>query len=142
MAYPNLSDNKKRSAKSEKSVIKGSFSSQSFTYPSPKIFKINSMLAFSLIIAIILSMISYMGVIAKDNEIEILHFSTNKINYENIELQNKVDYLKSFYSLDTKVKKINFLKKADKVMEVEKRNEVPIFSKTKKDFDVTSVPGY
>ena len=142
MVYPNLIDNKKRAVKHGESILKGSFPSQSSIYPTPKIFKINFILAFSLIIAVILSMVSYLGIIAKDNEVKNLHFSTNKINYENMDLQNRVDYMKSFYALDNKVKKIDFLKKADKVMEVEKRNKIPAFLDAKKYFDVTSVPGY
>ena len=59
-----------------------------------------------------------MVVVSREAVVQDLHFKTNKIYYENIDLQNSVDNLKSFYAIDNQVSKINFLKKADKVIEV------------------------
>ena len=59
-----------------------------------------------------------MAVVTRESVVKDLHFKTNKIYYENIDLQNSVDNLKSFYAIDNQVSKINFLKKADKVIEV------------------------
>lgn len=87
-------------------------------------------------------MLSYLGVVAQESRIKELHSAANKVNYENIELQNKVDYLKSFYVLDDKVQKIDFLKKPDRIIEVESNDETPIIQEKKKKFDVTPVPGF
>lgn len=139
---PSLAENKKKNLSPKKSILKGNFPKQASVYSKPAILKVNLILAVSLIPVIVLSMVSYLAVIAKENRVKDLHSITNQINYENIELQNRVDYLKSFYTIDDKVQKIDFLKKADKVMEVEKKNRVPVLLEDKMFFDVTSVPGY
>jgi len=142
MASPNFSENIKKKTEPKKSVVKGKFPEKTAVYPKPAVLKVNIMLAFCLAVAVVLSMVSYLAVIAKENRIKDLHTSTNKINYENIELQNKVDYLKSFYTIDDKVQKIDFLKKADKVMEVSKKSRAPLYYENKEFFDVTSVSGF
>ena len=145
MAYPNLADhksNKKKITVPQKSLIRGKFPAQVSIYPKPRILRVNSILFVALAAAVMFSMISYLAVTAKESSVKELHFSTNKINYENIELQNRVDYLKSFYAIDDKVQKIDFLKKADKVMEVEEKNSIPVFLDNRSFFNVTSVPGY
>ena len=142
MAHSNLLKKKKVAAIPNKSIISRKFPPHSTIYKKPVVFKINIILAFILLTAIILAMISYMVVISKENSIKKFHFTTNKINYENIELQNKVDYLKSFYIINTKVQKIPFLKKADKVLEVKAKNKMPLFSPTRKKENITSVPGF
>ncbi len=67
-----------------------------------------------------------MAVISRESVVQNIHTKTNKIYYENIELQNKVDNLRSFYAIDNKVSKINFLKKADKVIEVKAVNNIEL----------------
>ncbi|HSA07019.1 MAG TPA: hypothetical protein P5556_07545 [Candidatus Gastranaerophilales bacterium] len=142
MVNVDLSQKKKQVSKNQNRVIQGKFSEQNSAYKKPVIIKINVILAFALLLSVVLCMVSYLGVIAKESKIKELHISTNKINYENIELQNKVDYLKSFYNVDDKVQKIDFLKKADQVMEVKERNEIPVLAKNKSVFNAPSVPGY
>lgn len=142
MAHATLSQKKNNFEKHQNPIIKGEFPTHPTIYKKPAIVKANKILAFSLLAAVIVSMTSYIGVIAKENKIKNLHASTNKINYENIELQNKVDYLKSFYTIDTKVQKIDFLKKADQVLEVRASNKIPIISSNKKKNDIFSVPGF
>ncbi len=141
-ASSGLIESKKRNICPSNSVIKGKFPGQASVYKKPAVLKLNSMLAVALIPAVIISMISYLGVIAKESKVKDLHLVTNKINYENIELQNKVDYLKSFYTIDDKVQKIDFLKKADRVLEVEKKNKIPVSASTRLTYDITAVPGY
>lgn len=109
---------------SKRPVIKGDFSSRKINYKEPGIYKLNRTASLFLILFVILSIISYFCVLLRANVIKELHTETNKISYENIELQNKVDVLKSFYSIDTKVSKIDFLKKPDKVIEVSEGNVI------------------
>ena len=109
----------KKSGLTKRPVIKGDFSTYKINHRELKIYKLNKFMAFVLLIFAGLSMASYMAVINKESVVKNIHSDTNKIYYENIELQNKVDSLKSFYSIDHKVSKIDFLKKADKVIEVD-----------------------
>lgn len=124
MASPNLIDIRKiRKRHPQDAYAREDFEQQippppPRMYKKPALFGINIVLGFILLIAMILAMVSYFSVTARESRIKELHASTNQLNYENIELQNKVDSLKSFYVLDTKVQKIDFLKKPDKVMEV------------------------
>lgn len=103
---------------SKKHVIKGDFSSYKINYKELKMYKFNKFMSFCLLILVVLSMCSYTAVVFRECVVKELHTKTNSIFYENVDLQNKVDNLKSFYSIDNKVSKINFLRKADKIIEV------------------------
>ncbi len=148
MAFPKLSNtnkantNKKQFSTHQNPVVRAKFPAKTSVYPKPAILKINKILAFSLLAAVFLSMASYLGVIAKENKIKEFHSLTNRINHENIQLQNQVDYLKSFYLIDHKVQKVDFLKKPDKVIEVNGQHKMPVFSDNKEFFDITTAPGY
>lgn len=125
----------------KKQVVKGIFPSSS-KHKELKILKINKTLTAALLVAIVLSMSSYWGVITKENSIKQLHQNTNKLNYENIELQNKVEYLKSFYTIDNKVSKIDFLKKPDKILEINSTKLLPLKANTRQIQNITSVSGF
>ena len=142
MSHLAISEKKKKVSNPNKNIIRGKFPAQQSLYEKPVIFRVNTILIFSLLIVMILSMLSYLVVITKESKIKELHSVTNKINYENIELQNKVDYLKSFYALDNKVQQIGFLKKADKVIEVNSQAKIPIKRDKRKKFEIKSVPGF
>jgi len=103
---------------SRKSVIKGDFSQYKINYKELRIYKFNKFLAICLFSLVILEISTYMAVVTRETVVQDIHSKTNKIYYENIELQNNVDNLKSFYAIDNKVSKINFLKKPDRVIEV------------------------
>jgi hypothetical protein len=109
---------------SKKPVIKGDFSSYKINYKELRIYKLNKLIASCLLLFVILSMASYMAVVSREVVVKDLHIKTNKIYYENIDLQNKVDNLKSFYAIDNQVSKINFLIKPDKVIEVKAVNNI------------------
>ena len=103
---------------SKKPVIKGDFSSYKINPRELKIYKFNKFIAYCLLFFVVLSMATYTAVVSRESIVKDIHNKTNKIYYENIDLQNSVDNLKSFYAIDNKVSKINFLKKADRVIEV------------------------
>lgn len=136
MAYVNLNI-KKRKKKSNDAYARGDFHNEMPSispnmYKKPALFGINFVMGVLLLLSMIVSAVTYFGVTAKENRIKELHAYTNKLNYENIDLQNRVDYLKSFYVIDHKVRNINFLKKADKVMEVKKKvNNIAVYDKEK-----------
>lgn len=123
-------------------IVKGKF--PRFKHAkNQSLFKFNFFLSSSLLIAIITSMISYSIVIAKENHIIAIHNKTNDLNYENIELQNQVDYARSFYNINNKVAKVSFLKKADKVIEVKPVTSlIPTIQETKDEGKIKTVSGY
>jgi hypothetical protein len=82
------------------------------------VYKLNRFLTSLLVVAVIISMVSYSVVAAKENKINTIHEETNEINYENLELQNRVDSVKSFYSINAKIDQASWLTKPDSVLEV------------------------
>lgn len=142
MAHPKLQQKDRAETAPKKAVIGGKITPKLTVQEKPAILKTNVIIAFCLLTVVALSMISYMGVISKETKVKELHSVTNKVNYENIELQNKVDYLKSFYVLDNNVQKIDFLEKPEQVIEVKPNSKSPIIQQKKKKFDITPVPGF
>ena len=62
--------------------------------------------------------IVYSIVAVKEDRLASLHSKINELNYENIELENKLENVKSYYSVDNKVAETNTLDKAKKVIEI------------------------
>ena len=144
MAHPKLHDRKSSPvAHPDKHIIRGKIPSrQSLEYERSTLLQVNVVLGFCLFIVLIMCMVSYVLVVSREIKVKELHSSANKINYENIELQNKVDQLKSFYVLDNKVHKMDFLKKPDQVIEVKSNGQKPVVVEDKKKIDVTPVSGF
>jgi hypothetical protein len=106
------------------------------------VFKFNRFLSCILVLSIFISIVSYSMVIAKENAIVAYHNKANDVNYDNIELKNKVDYAKSFYNVNNKINKISFLKKADKVMEVKAVTTNPVIVNNSDKVEVQPISGY
>lgn len=122
-------------------IIEGHFPSH-VNYRELQVFKFNRFLSFALGITILVSMISYSMVVAKESAVITAHNRTHEINFENIELQNKVDHTKSFYNMNEKIAKIGFLKKADKVLEVKESALILNLNQNADKISVKSIPGY
>jgi hypothetical protein len=122
-------------------IVKGNFPVYE-DFRNLAIFKFNRLLSFSLAGCILVTMVSYSMVVAKENQIAQVHSKTNEINFENIDLQNKVDYVKSFYNVNDKIAKISFLKKADKIIEVEAASASLKKNNNDLKIDVRPVPGF
>ena len=80
--------------------------------------RINRTLCVILGIFILTSAISYYFVTANEITLNKYRKQTLALNNENVELQNKLDYLKSYYNVDKAMQKQHLLQKADNVMEV------------------------
>lgn len=106
------------------------------------VFKFNRFLSCVLVLSVFVSVVSYSMVIAKENAIVAYHNKANEVNYDNIELKNKVDYAKSFYNVNNKVTKINFLRKADKVLEVKAIASNPVVVNNSDKVEVQPISGY
>ena len=130
-SYPNL----------DAHIVEGNFPTFE-DFKELAIFKFNRFLITLLIFAIIATMVSYSTVIAKETSLTSLHKDITDLNYENIELQNKVDYVKSFYNVDKKVSATNILKKPDDVMEVQAVIPNVAASPEKQKLELKTVLGY
>jgi hypothetical protein len=106
------------------------------------VFKLNRFLISLLLTTVAISMVSYLAVVAKENSILQIHREINDYNYENIELQNKVDIVKSFYNIDRSVSKTNTLKKAEKVMEVSAVTPSVVSTKDIQNLNAKNALGY
>lgn len=123
-------------------MIKGDFPSQKKNLGELSVFMLNRFLGVSLIVTILASMMSYFLVVSKENAVISIHNKTNELNMENIELQNKVEQAKSYYNINYKVSKVDFLKKPDKIMEVTALASVPEKKKTTERLESKPVLGF
>jgi hypothetical protein len=106
------------------------------------VFKFNRFLSCVLGVSVLISVVSYSMVIAKENAIISYHNKANEVNFDNIELQNRVDYARSFYNVNEKITKINFLKKPDKVLEVKAVTPNPVIVSKSDKVEIQPISGY
>ncbi len=106
------------------------------------IHKVNTLISTFLMLSIIVSMVSYSGVVNQEGRISSLHKSIDTLNYENIELQNEVDYLKSFYNIDKKVASSNILQEARKVLEINAIAPIVKVKNTEHKLQIKAAFGY
>ena len=86
------------------------------TYKEMAVARVNRTLCSILILFIMMSAVSYYFVTASEVTLNKYRKQTLTLNDENVELQNKLDYLKSYYNVDKAMK--NLLHKAQNVIEV------------------------
>lgn len=98
-------------------IINGYFPTHK-TYKEMAIARINRTLCIFLFMALITSAVSYYFVTANEITLNKYRKQTLALNDENVELQNKLDYLKSYYNVDKAMQKQHLLQKADTVIEV------------------------
>lgn len=123
------------------SIVKGNFPKHE-NLKGISIFKFTNFLSCVLVLSVLSSMISYSMIISKENALALIHNKTNEVNFDNLELQNKVDYAKSFYNINNKIAKVNFLKKADNILEVKGTNSIPVTVKDKDNVEIKPISGY
>lgn len=98
-------------------IIDGYFPTHK-TYKEMAIARINRTLCVFLAFFIMLSAVSYYFVTANEITLNKYRKQTLALNDENVELQNKLDYLKSYYNVDKAMQKQHLLQKANNVIEV------------------------
>lgn len=103
-------------------VISGYFNKY-VVYKETVIAKVNSTLSFILFLLVLLTVGSYYFTSLSEVKLNELRKDVIAINDENIELQNKLDYLSSFYNVDRTIKNAKLLDTAKRVMEVDVNNE-------------------
>lgn len=84
---------------------------------------VNSFLLFMLFISTVITLIGYYFVTSSELKLNRLRKETIVLMEENIELENKLDYLSSFYNVDTTMKNKNLLHTAKQVIEVDATNQ-------------------
>lgn len=119
-------------------IIDGHFPTYK-TYKEVAITRVNRTLCIILAIFILISAVSYYFVTANEMTLNKYRKYTLALNDENVELQNKLDYLKSYYNVDKAMQKKNLLHKAKNVIEVKQTNtyatnKVATNNKTEKPF--------
>lgn len=80
--------------------------------------KINKVLVVISIVTMALSMLIYSAVASKEANLNAINRQTKELNYKNLELRNKVNYLKSFYNIDKTITQKSTLAKAKSVIEI------------------------
>ena len=109
-------------------VISGYFP-QTYSVKDMAIKKINNTLCGLLFFAICISLISYYFVVSSEIKLNEYSRKTTLLNVENLELQNKLDRLKSFNNVDLTMQKSNLLHKPEKVIEAAEVNSLPARNK-------------
>ena len=98
-------------------IISGYFL-QELPYRELIIARINNFLYFILGFLVLFCLVCYYFVSCKEVQLNQISKETLELNYENEELQNKVDSLQSYYNIDKAVSKTNILERAKQVVEV------------------------
>lgn len=98
-------------------VINGYFPTHK-TYKEMAIARVNRTLCAILTLFILVSAVSYYFVTASEITLNKYRKQALALNDENVDLQNKLDYLKSYYNVDKAMQKQHLLQKAKTVIEV------------------------
>ena len=88
------------------------------SYKEMSIAKLNKFLSILLFLACAVSFISYYFVTINEVVLDKVGREITETRTQNLELQNKLDNLKSYYNVDKTVKQKNLLQKPQQVVEV------------------------
>ena len=98
-------------------VISGYFVKEK-SYKEIIISRINTALCGILGCLVLLCLVSYYFVVVNEIELRQLSKETIALNFDNSDLQNKLDNLQSFSNVDIQVSKLNMLQRAKQVIEL------------------------
>ena len=99
-------------------IISGYFLDEK-PYKEMIIQRVNNFLYIVLSVLVLFCLVCYYFVSCKEVQLNQISRATLELNYENEELQNKVDSLQSYYNIDKAVSKTNLLERAKHVVEVD-----------------------
>ena len=103
---------------SDNQIISGYFLNEK-SYKELIIQRVNNILYGVLIFLVVFCFVAYYFVSCKEVQLNQISRETLELNYENDELQNKLDSLQSYYNIDKAVAKANILERARQVVEVD-----------------------
>lgn len=98
-------------------IISGYFVKEK-SYKELVIARVNSFLCALLGFLVLVCLVSYYFVTMGEVKLNQIRKETLALNYENEDLQNKLDNLQSFYNVDMAVARSNMLQRATKVVEL------------------------
>ena len=98
-------------------IISGYFLNDK-SYKEMIIQRVNTFLYYVLGFLVVFCFVCYYFVSCKEVQLNKITRETLEINYENDELQNKLDSMQSYYNIDRAVSKANILQRANQVVEV------------------------
>ena len=99
-------------------IISGYFLNEK-PYKEMIISRVNSFLYGLLGLLVLFCLVCYYFVSCKEVQLNQISRETLELNYENEDLQNKLDSLQSYYNIDKAVSKTNILERAKHVVEVD-----------------------
>ncbi|MBR2069505.1 MAG: hypothetical protein IJ877_07075 [Candidatus Gastranaerophilales bacterium] len=103
---------------SDNQIISGYFLNEK-PYKEMIIQRVNNFLYCVLGLLVLFCFVGYYFVSCKEVQLNQISRETLELNYENDELQNKLDSLQSYYNIDKAVSKANILERARQVVEVD-----------------------
>lgn len=98
-------------------IISGYFVKEK-SYKEMAVARVNTFLCLVLAVLVSICLVSYYFVTMGEISLNQIRKETLALNYENEDLQNKLDNLQSYYNVDKAVAKSNMLQRATKVMEL------------------------
>lgn len=102
-------------------IISGYFLNEK-SYKEMIVQRVNTFLYCVLGFLVLFCLVCYYFVSCKEVQLNQISRETLELNYENDELQNKIDSLQSYYNIDKAVSKTNILERARHVVEVDAIN--------------------
>lgn len=127
---------------SENQVISGYFVKEK-SYKEIVISRINTCLCGILAFLVIVCLVSYYFVVISEIKLNMLSKETIALNYDNSDLQNKLDNLQSFSNVDMQVSKLNMLQRAKQVIELSAADLPDVtYDKSKQDTTINRYMGY
>ena len=102
-------------------IISGYFVNER-SYKEIIIQRFNNFLYCVLGILVVFCFVGYYFVSCKEVQLNKISRATLELNYENDELQNKLDGLQSYYNIDKAISRTNILERAQNVVEVDAIN--------------------
>jgi len=121
-------------------IISGYFLNEK-SYKEMIIARVNNFLYVVLGVLVFFCLVCYYFVSCKEVQLNQISRETLELNYENDELQNKIDSLQSYYNIDKAVSKTNILERARHVVEVD-AIELPDLNLNKKTNKKSLVVSY
>ena len=105
-------------AEENSQIISGYFLNEK-SYKEMIVQRVNNFLYGTLGFLVLFCLVCYYFVSCKEVQLNQISRETLELNYENDELQNKIDSLQSYYNIDKAVSKTNILERARHVVEVD-----------------------
>lgn len=139
--YQESGRNKKlpqRSIKGQKNPVISGYFVKEKSYKEIIISRINTFLCGILGCLVLVCLVSYYFVVQNEIELRKLSKETIALNYDNADMQNKLDNLQSFSNVDFAVTKSNTLTRAKKVIELSAANVPSVNYDRKKNEGLTN----